>query len=194
MINDGKSISIANFGGLYHGRTIRFSPLKDGGLEGDEDHAFTVNGDGDPQLLQFDKDCATIAEPDGSIVRLAVRNYRMTILPYHVRFNDTAVDSDGTVVRNYMMANDDDNEDIISVYDYRYDNLESESKESSFARAMYKNKIVLRNPYAECLIGSFEVTDRELLRMAGYVVIGMAGDETSEIDGSYFRDFSWNRR
>lgn len=194
MINDGKSISIANLGGLYHGRTIRFSPLMNGGLEGDEDHAFTVNGDGDPQLLQFDNDCATIVEPDGSIVRLDVRNYRMTILPYHVRFNDTAVDSDGTVVRNYMMANDDGNEDIISVYDYRYDNLESESKGSSFVRAMYKNEIVLRNSYAECLIGSSEVTDRELLRMAGYVVIGMAGDETNEIDGSYFRDFSWNRR
>lgn len=104
MIDDGKSISIANLGGLYRGRTIRFSPLMDGGLDVDEDHAFTVNGDGNPQLLQFDNDCATIAEQDGSIVRLDVRNYRMTILPYHVRFNDSAVDSDGAVVRNYMMA------------------------------------------------------------------------------------------
>ena len=194
MIDDGKSISIANLGGLYRGRTIRFSPLMDGGLDVDEDHAFTVNGDENPQLLQFDNDCATIAEPDGSIVRLDVRNYRMTILPYHVRFNDSAVDSDGAVVRNYMVANDDGNEDIISVYDYRYDYRKPESKESSMARVMYQDKIVLRNPYSECLIGSSEVTDRELLRMAGYVVIGMAGDETSETAGSYFRDFSWNRR
>ena len=194
MIDDGKSISIANLGGLYRGRTIRFSPLMEGGLDVDEDHAFTINGDGNPQLLKFDNDCATIAEPDGSIVRLDVRNYRMTILPYHVRFNDSAVDSDGAVVRNYMVANDDGNEDIISVYDYRYDYRESESKGSSMARVMYQDKIVLRNPYSECLIGSSEVTDRELLRMAGYVVIGMAGDETSETAGSYFRDFSWNRR
>ena len=194
MINDGKSISIVNLGGLYHGRIIRFSPLKDGGLDVDEDHAFTINGDGNPQLLKFDDDCATIAEQDGSIVRLDVRNYRMTILPYHVRFDDSSVDSDGAVVRNYMVANDDDDDgDIISVYDYRYDYRESESKGSSFVRAMYRDKIVLRNP-SECLVGSSEVTDRELLRMAGYVVIGMAGDETNEIDGSYFRDFSWNRR
>ena len=194
MMNDGKSISIANLGGLYHGRTIRFSPLMDGGLDVDEDHAFTINGDGNPQLLKFDDDCATIAEQDGSIVRLDVRNYRMTILPYHVRFDDSSVDSDGAVVRNYMVANDDDDDgDIISVYDYRYDYRESESKGSSFVRAMYQDKIVLRNP-SECLVGSSEVTDRELLRMAGYVVIGMAGDETNEIDGSYFRDFSWNRR
>lgn len=193
-MNDGKSISIANLGGLYHGRTIRFSPLMDGGLDVDEDHAFTINGDGNPQLLKFDDDCATIAEQDGSIVRLDVRNYRMTILPYHVRFDDSSVDSDGAVVRNYMVANDDDDDgDIISVYDYRYDYRESESKGSSFVRAMYQDKIVLRNP-SECLVGSSEVTDRELLRMAGYVVIGMAGDETNEIDGSYFRDFSWNRR
>lgn len=193
-MNDGKSISIVNLGGLYHGRTIRFSPLMDGGLDVDEDHAFTINGDGNPQLLKFDDDCATIAEQDGSIVRLDVRNYRMTILPYHVRFDDSSVDSDGAVVRNYMVANDDDDDgDIISVYDYRYDYRESESKGSSFVRAMYQDKIVLRNP-SECLVGSSEVTDRELLRMAGYVVIGMAGDETNEIDGSYFRDFSWNRR
>lgn len=166
----------------------------DGGLDVDEDHAFTINGDGNPQLLKFDDDCATIAEQDGSIVRLDVRNYRMTILPYHVRFDDSSVDSDGAVVRNYMVANDDDDDgDIISVYDYRYDYRESESKGSSFVRAMYQDKIVLRNP-SECLVGSSEVTDRELLRMAGYVVIGMAGDETNEIDGSYFRDFSWNRR
>lgn len=194
-MDDGKSISIANLEDLYHGRTIRFSPLMDGGLDVDEDHAFTVNGDGNPQLLKFDDDCATIAEQDGSIVRLDVRNYRMTILPYHVRFNDSAVDSDGAVVRNYMVADDEDNEDIISVYDYRYDYREPESKSkgASFARAIYKNEIVLRNPYAECLVGSSEVTDRELLRMAGYFIIGMAGDETNMVDRSYFRDFSWNR-
>lgn len=54
------TISILDKELLYRDKRIRFTPLKDGGIENDDSHSFTVNGDDDSlKILHFEDDCVT---------------------------------------------------------------------------------------------------------------------------------------
>ena len=180
MIDENKMIGILNMDALYGTKHIRFTPLKDGGLEGDEDHAFTVNGDGEPWLLNFDEDCVTLVESNEAVVRFDPRNYRTTILPVPAEFawSDTAP---GNVdVRYYRIPNTDDNAGLIDVKAYNHVNLDGDDDHPDDDLHEYQYHLVLETSHGQVLIGETGVTDRELLRMAGYTIVGKAGDETGK--------------
>lgn len=173
------TISILDKELLYRDKRIRFTPLKDGGIENDDSHSFTVNGDDDSlKILHFEDDCVTFIDDDGSTIRFDPRNYRTTILPVPVKFDGVYHDTDidGLITRSYNIVDDNGNPvhiQAVEILDYTLVDDNDYDEEAS----KYSGELVLEIYGAPCLLGEYGTSDRELLTAAGFQLIGEPGDE-----------------
>lgn len=165
------TISILDKELLYRDKRIRFTPLKDDGTE-DYDRSFTVNGDDDSlKILHFEDDCIAFMGHDGSTIRFDPSNYRAAMIPTPVRFDETDHNTGvvGLTVRSYDIVDDDGepaSTETVEILDYTFADEASE----------YSGELVLEINGEPRLVGEDGTSDRELLTLAGYQLIGRSGD------------------
>lgn len=165
------TISILDKELLYRDKRIRFTPLKDDGTE-DYDRPFTVNGDDDSlKILHFEDDCIAFMGHDGSTIRFDPSNYRAAMIPTPVRFDETDHNTGvvGLTVRSYDIVDDDGepaSTETVEILDYTFADEASE----------YSGELVLEINGEPRLVGEDGTSDRELLNLAGYQLIGRSGD------------------
>ena len=164
------TISILDKELLYRDKRIRFTPLKDDGTE-DDDRSFTVNGDDDSlKILHFENDCIAFMGHDGSTIRFDPSNYRAAMIPTPVRFDETDHNTGvvGLTVRNYEIVDDGEpaSTEAVEIFDYTFVDEASE----------YSGELVLEIDGEPRLVGEDGTSDRELLALAGYQLIGRSGD------------------
>jgi len=165
------TISILDKELLYRDKRIRFTPLKDDGTEND-DRSFTVNGDDDSlKIWHFEDDCIAFFGHDGSTIRFDPSNYRAAMIPTLVRFDETDHNTGevGLTVRSYDIVDDDGepaSTETVEILDYTFADEASE----------YNGELVLEIDGEPRLVGEDGTSDRELLTLAGYQLVGRSGD------------------
>lgn len=165
------TISILDKELLYRDKRIRFTPLRDDGTE-DDDRSFTVNGDDDSlKILHFENDCIAFFGHDGSTIRFDPKNYRAAMIPTPVRLDETDHNTGvvGLTVRSYDIVDDDGelaSTEAIEILDYTFADEVSE----------YSGELVLEIDGEPRLVGEDGTSDRELLTLAGYQLVGRSGD------------------
>ena len=165
------TISILDKELLYRDKRIKFTPLRDDGTE-DDDRSFTVNGDDDSlKILHFENDCIAFFGHDGSTIRFDPKNYRAAMIPTPVRFDETDHNTGvvGLTVRSYDIVDDDGelaSTEAIEILDYTFADEVSE----------YSGELVLEIDGEPRLVGEDGTSDRELLTLAGYQLVGRSGD------------------
>lgn len=174
MIRINNGVDVLSYDNLYDGKRLKFTPInRNGGLNYNEDDAFMVNGEGDPSVLSFDDDEVVLVDTDNSIIRLDPRGYKVSIVPMRVEFART--DSRGLRVYTILSENGDggsvgvlDNTDVYYMSD-KYGDFDD------------SNTITLIDINGRSVRGhSIVVSDRDLLRCAGYILEGSGGDEVKE--------------
>lgn len=174
----GKStISILDKELLYRDKRIRFTPLKDGGIE-DDSRSFTVNGDDDSlKIWHFEDDCIAFFGHDGSTIRFDPKNYRAAMIPTPVRFDETDHNTGvvGLTVRSYDIVDDDGelaSTETVEILDYTLVDDNDYDEDAS----KHSGELVLEIDGEPHLVGEDGTSDRELLTLAGYQLVGRSGD------------------
>lgn len=177
--NSVDGVEVVSYDSLYYGKKLKFTPInRNDGLDYNEEGSFMVNGKGSrmnglPSILSFDKDELVLADTDNSIIRLDPRGYKVSIVPMRVKFNQT----DFRGIRYYTILTENGHGGEVGVLD----NTDVCYLSNKYGHFNDSNKIVLNDINGRSVRGySLIMSDRDLLRCAGYILEGLGGDEIKE--------------